>query len=119
MDVFLGRLEAEHAFHSRLHSFIEALEQVVAAILLVMLGRTISALLSDLNWRYVVALGGLVFVFRPALRNRSLTGTAFSPSQHAMVAIYGIRDIGSIYYMAYARARPYSRRQADYGQQRY
>lgn len=51
MGIVLRRKEAEHQFHGRLHSFSEALEHAVTAILLVMLGGAIPALLPYLGWK--------------------------------------------------------------------
>lgn len=107
MGFVLRREEAEHEFHVRLHGFTEALEHAVTAILLVFLGGAIPALLPFLDWQHALVGIALVFVFRPAFGYLSLFRTNYSNSQRAVVAFYGVRGIGSVYYMAYAAGSQY------------
>lgn len=107
MGFILRREEAEHEFHGRLHGFTEALELAVTAILLVLLGGAIPALLPFLTWQYALVGIALVFVFRPAFGYLALHRTAYSRGQRAVVAFYGVRGLGSVYYMAYAAGSQY------------
>lgn len=102
MGVVLRRTEAEHEYHGRLHSFSEALEHSVTAILLVMLGGAIPALLPYLGWPQAALGLALVFLIRPASGMLALVGTQLTLKQRGVVAFYGVRGIGSIYYLAYA-----------------
>lgn len=102
MGVVLRRKEAEHEYHGRLHSFSEALEHAVTAILLVMLGGAIPALLPYLGWPQAALGLALVFLIRPASGMLALVGTQLSLKQRGVVAFYGVRGIGSVYYLAYA-----------------
>lgn len=102
MGLVLRRAEAEHEFHVRLHSFSEALEHAVTAILLVMLGGAIPALLPYLDWTHAALGIALIFLIRPLCGMLALIGTPLSARQRATVAFYGVRGIGSIYYLAYA-----------------
>jgi len=102
MGLALRREEAGHEYHGRLHNFSDALEQAVTAILLVMLGGAIPALLPYLDWRHAILGCALIFVIRPAGGMIALIGTSLSTKQRAVVAFYGVRGIGSIYYLAYA-----------------
>lgn len=105
MGVVLRRKEAEHEYHGRLHSFSSALEHSVTAILLVLLGGAIPALLGYLDWRHAALGVALIFLFRPLSGMLALWGTALSIRQRGVVAFYGVRGIGSIYYLAYAGAQ--------------
>ena len=102
MGLVLRREEAEHEYHARLHSFSEALEHAVTAILLVMLGGAIPALLPYLDWSHALLGLALIFLIRPISGMLSLWGTSLSLRQRGVVAFYGVRGIGSIYYLAYA-----------------
>lgn len=102
MGLVLRRAEAKHDFHVRLHSFSSALEHAVTAILLLMLGGSIPILLPYLDWALVAVGIALVFLIRPLAGMVSLVGTSLSFSQRGVVAFYGVRGIGSIYYLAYA-----------------
>ena len=98
----LRREESQDQFHERLHSFSEALEHTLTAVLLVALGAAIPALLPYLDWSHAFVGLALIFVIRPAAGWVSLAGAGLSKRERWVVAFYGIRGIGSIYYLAYA-----------------
>lgn len=102
MGLILRRQEANHQFHGKMHSFSEALEHAVTALLLVMLGGAIPALLPFLSWKEAAIGLALLFVIRPAMGLVSLIGTRLTLPERAVIAFYGVRGIGSIYYLAYA-----------------
>ena len=102
MGIVLRRKEAEHDYHGRLHSFSSALEHSVTAILLVLLGGAIPSLLTYLDWPHALLGVALIFVIRPLSGMLALVRTKLSVRQRGVVAFYGVRGIGSIYYLAYA-----------------
>lgn len=98
----LRRSETEHRFHRRLHDFSESLEHALTAILLVALGAAIPFL-----WPYFTLQHGaigvaLVFLIRPLVAWMSLARTALRSRERLVVSFYGVRGIGSVYYLAYA-----------------
>jgi sodium/hydrogen antiporter len=97
----LRRSETEHDYHAKLHTFVEALERALTAILLFALGAAIPLLLPHVTWQVVAIAAALIFVIRPAVAWASLTGTSLQGRQRAVVAFYGIRGIGSIYYLSF------------------
>jgi NhaP-type Na+/H+ or K+/H+ antiporter len=96
------RVERESEYHRRLHAFCDSIEHAVTAVLLLMLGSTMPALWSELDWRHSVIGFGLLFVIRPVAGWLSLLGTSFNVRERCVVAFFGVRGIGSIYYLAYA-----------------
>ncbi|WP_338241206.1 cation:proton antiporter [Aurantiacibacter hainanensis] len=98
----LRREESQDEFHERLHSFSEALEHALTAVLLVALGAAIPALLPYLDWSHALVGLALIFVIRPVAGWVSLAGAGLEKRERWAVAFYGIRGIGSIYYLAYA-----------------
>ena len=98
----LRRSETNHEYHAKLHDFVEALERALTAILLVALGAAIPSLLPHLTWEVVCISLALVFVIRPVTAWLALTATSLKTRERLVVAFYGIRGIGSIYYLAYA-----------------
>ena len=102
MGLMLRREEEDHEYHARLHSFSEALEHAITAILLVLLGGSLPALLPYLDWSHAALGVALVFLIRPATGMLALVGTRLSVRQRGVVAFYGVRGLGSIYYLAYA-----------------
>ncbi|MBV7255704.1 cation:proton antiporter [Pacificimonas sp. WHA3] len=102
MGLVLRRCESEHEFHRKLHDFSESLEHAVTAILLVMLGGALPILWPHLDWQIAAVGLALIFVIRPVAGMLSLTGSALTLKQRGVVAFYGVRGLGSIYYLAYA-----------------
>ena len=98
----LRRSETNHEYHSKLHDFVEALERALTALLLVALGAAIPILLPHLTWSGIAIAVALIFAIRPLVSWFALSGTGLKPRERGVIAIYGIRGIGSIYYLAYA-----------------
>lgn len=98
----LRREESQDRFHERLHSFSEALEHTLTAILLVALGAAIPNLLPYLDWSHAIIGLALVFAIRPVIAWFSLARAGLGRRERAVISFYGIRGIGSIYYLAYA-----------------
>lgn len=102
MGLTLRRVEVGHHFHRRLHDFGEAIEHALTAILLVALGSVLPLLLADLGWLQVILALALLFVARPIIAWLSLLRTGLGHGSRVRVAVYGVRGIGSIYYLCYA-----------------
>lgn len=100
----LRREESQDRFHEKLHSFSEALEHTLTAVLLVALGAAIPGLLPYLDWPHAIIGLALIFVIRPVAGWLSLAGAGLNRRERATVSFFGIRGIGSIYYLAYAGA---------------
>ena len=98
----LRRVEGHHAFHRRLHDFTEAIEHALTAVLLVALGGVLPMLLAELTLAHALIALALILVVRPLAGWLSLAGTALHGRDRAVVAAYGVRGVGSIYYLAYA-----------------
>lgn len=96
----------DDAYHRVLHEFAGQLEQLLALGLLVFFGAAISTgLLGNLRWEGV-AVGLLaIFVIRPLAARLALTGTKTSRDERRAIGFFGIRGIGSLYYLAYASRR--------------
>jgi NhaP-type Na+/H+ or K+/H+ antiporter len=98
----LRRSETEHRFHRRLHDFSESLEHSLTAILLVAIGAAIPFLWPHFTIQHGAIGLALVFLIRPLVGWMSLANTALQGRERLVVSFYGVRGIGSIYYLAYA-----------------
>ena len=96
------RAEAEHEFHQRLHAFASSIEHAITAILLVLLGSVMPSLWPHLDWSHTIIGFGLILVIRPMAGMLGLLGTSLNRRARVTVAIYGVRGIGSLYYLGYA-----------------
>lgn len=102
MGLTLRRVERDHVFHRRLHDFSESIEHALTAVLLVALGSALPRLFVDLTWTHLVVALLLLLIVRPLAGWLALLGTGIGRRDRAVMAIYGVRGIGSIYYLAYA-----------------
>jgi NhaP-type Na+/H+ or K+/H+ antiporter len=98
----LRRAESHHDFHRRLHDFSQSLEHALTALILVALGGALPGLWPHLGWAEASLALALVFVIRPLAGWVSLAGTVLKNRERIVVAFYGVRGVGSIYYLAYA-----------------
>ena len=96
--------EREHAYHSELHSFTEQVERLLMMVLLVCFGAAIAegSVFGALDWPAVGATVLILFVIRPLCAWISLIGYAGSAHEKAVIAFFGIRGLGSFYYLAFA-----------------
>lgn len=102
LGLTLRRIEEDHSFHRRLHDFSESIEHALTAILLVALGTVLPMLFSALTWTHAFIALMLIFVIRPLSGWMALLNTDLDRRGRAVVSVYGVRGIGSIYYLCYA-----------------
>lgn len=102
--VTLRREESDHAFHVRLHDFSETIEHALTAVILIGLGAVMPALLTALDVRGAAVGLGLIFLVRPVVGWLALWRCRLRLRERAVVAFYGVRGVGSLYYLSYAGA---------------
>lgn len=96
------RVEEKHSFHGNLHLFNLAIEHALTAVLLLMTGAALGAYLDMVEWRHVAIAASLVFLVRPLSGWLALAGTGLPPRERLVTAVFGVRGIGSLYYLAFA-----------------
>ena len=96
-------VEQNHAYHEKLHEFIEQLERLLMMILLVLFGGAISSgnLLGTMDGAVVLFALLVLFVVRPVCGWISLAGLARPPGERGAISFFGVRGLGSAYYLAY------------------
>ncbi|MFP9099259.1 cation:proton antiporter [Flavobacterium sp. RHBU_24] len=98
-----SRYEEHQPQVTSLHDFNEELERFVVAVIFVVTGFFIAlrhAVLFDI-YTLLTALC-LILIVRPAAGYLSYIGSGLKPFQKFVLSFYGIRGIGSIFYLAYA-----------------
>ncbi|MDP8936307.1 MAG: cation:proton antiporter [Actinomycetota bacterium] len=99
----IRRQERDHAYHEVLHGVAESTERLLSAALLVLLGgAVVEGVLSGLGWKGAVVGLVIVLVLRPLAGFVSLSGIGTAPGERMAIAFFGVRGIGSIYYLAHA-----------------
>ena len=95
--------ERASEYHSVLHNFAEEIEQLLVVGLLVLLGGALANGLLDGLDAAGIAVGLLcIGVARPLAAGVALAGGRATRRERRTIAFFGIRGIGSIYYVAYA-----------------
>jgi NhaP-type Na+/H+ or K+/H+ antiporter len=97
--------ERSHEYHQVLHDFAEQIERLLTVLLLLLFGgAVVGGLLAPLTWPAALAGLALIFVIRPLSGFLALRGAPGRTAEHWVIAAFGIRGIGSFYYVAYALA---------------
>jgi len=95
--------ERSHVYQSVLHRFIEQIERLLTLGVLLALGHaSVNGLLDALTWQSAFVGVMLVFVIRPAVAWVALGRVVGSSASRGAVAFFGVRGVGSLYYLAYA-----------------
>ena len=99
----LRQQERSHHYRARLHEFSEQLERLFMMVLLVLFGGALAGeLLAPLTWG-AAAIGLLcLFAVRPLAGLVALAGSGLPFDERAAISFFGIRGVGSFYYLAYA-----------------
>ncbi|MDZ5661195.1 sodium:proton antiporter [Nocardioides sp. zg-1308] len=100
-----------HSYQRAMHGVVERLERLMTLLVLLVLGMAMTqGLLEHLDWRGVVVALALVLVVRPLAGYLSLAVLARDEDEEggldrgelAAVAFFGVRGIGSLFYLGYA-----------------
>jgi len=104
--VTLRNFEIKHEFHKQLHSFTDQIERILVAIVLILFGGSlVSGVLGALSGQMVVL--GIVFVLvvRPLAGYLALLGTDLHRLQRWSISFFGIKGIGSFFYLSFALSK--------------
>ncbi len=80
--------------------FAEQLERIGGVALVILVGTLLTY--ADLSWNAFLFVAALFFVIRPVSVWLGLLGSPTTGLQRELIAWFGIRGIGSIYYLMYA-----------------
>jgi NhaP-type Na+/H+ or K+/H+ antiporter len=97
------RVERKHSYHSVLHTFVEQIERLLTVAVVVLLGGAVArGLFDEVRWLDVVLALGFLLVIRPAAGWLALTPGKTGSRDRAVIAFFGVRGVGTLYYVAYA-----------------
>jgi NhaP-type Na+/H+ or K+/H+ antiporter len=103
--VAFRRYERHHEYNRRLHEFTLTVEKLAEMAVMLVLGTVLPlATLGDLGLPLVAVVAGLLFVVRPLAAWIALLGSRASRKERLFIGWFGIRGIGSVYYMGFALA---------------
>ena len=99
----LRHYEWEHEYYHHLHDFAVIAERLLMAAVLVLFGGAlVGGLLAPLTPIHVAVGLAIVLVVRPLAGLVGFIGSSISFSERLVISAFGIRGIGSFFYLAYA-----------------
>ncbi|MFN7101995.1 MAG: cation:proton antiporter [Pseudorhizobium sp.] len=102
--VTLRSVERQHAYHKSLHDFAEQIERLLMMVLIVCFGMILGdgRIFAAISWEIVVVAVLTIFLIRPLFGWLSLIGLPNRASEKLVISFFGIRGLGSFYYLAFA-----------------
>ncbi|MDQ0823009.1 NhaP-type Na+/H+ or K+/H+ antiporter [Arthrobacter sp. V4I6] len=101
--VTIRAAERTHGFHRVMHSYVEQLERLMTVVILVLLGGAIArGLLAGIGWPEILVALVFLLLVRPLSGWLALARGKTGPRERIAISFFGIRGIGSLYYLAYA-----------------
>lgn len=101
--VAIRNSERDHGYHGVLHKFVEQIERMLTVAVIVLLGGAVSTGLFDsITWVDVVVALVILLVVRPLAGWIALTPGKTGPRERGVIAFFGVRGVGSLFYIAYA-----------------
>jgi NhaP-type Na+/H+ or K+/H+ antiporter len=101
--VTLRTAERHHSYHRVLHSFVEQVERLLTVAVIVLLGGAlVRGVLSDVGWAEVLVALLVLLVVRPLAGWAGLLRGRTGPWERRVVAFFGVRGVGTFFYVAYA-----------------
>lgn len=100
----LRNASRDHDYHERLHGFAEEAERLLMMLLLVLFDGIVAfgGLLAAFDWWALLFVAGVLLVARPAAGLLSLAGSKLPWREQLVISFFGIRGMGSVYYLAFA-----------------
>jgi sodium/hydrogen antiporter len=100
--VMIRRAARGHDFNKRLHDFADEAERLLMMFMLLMFGGMIAGgLLSDIGWEEALFAAIMLLLIRPLAGWISLLGFRRPRFERGVIAFFGIRGLGSVYYLSY------------------
>ncbi|HSJ83133.1 MAG TPA: cation:proton antiporter [Acidimicrobiia bacterium] len=101
--VVIRNQERKHSYLEVMHQFSDQIERLLSAVVLILFGGALATgILRYLDWRGVLVAALIVLVVRPLAGMAGLARSPMPQRERAAVAFFGIRGVGSFYYLAYA-----------------
>jgi NhaP-type Na+/H+ or K+/H+ antiporter len=101
--ISIRNYELHHAYHQKMHSFTDQIERILLAIVLILFGGALVYVLArNISWTVVIFTFLCIFIIRPVTAWVSLFSTDLHNKEKAAISFFGIKGIGSFFYLAYA-----------------
>ncbi len=100
--LMIRRAAQGHDFNKRLHDFADEAERLLMMLMLLLFGGMLAAgLLEGIGWEEMLFAAVMLLVIRPFAGWIGLFGVKRPKLELAIIAFFGIRGLGSVYYLSY------------------
>ncbi len=95
--------ERSHGYHRVLHQYVEQAERLLTVVIIFLLGgAAVTGLFVGASWPEVLVAAAILLIVRPLAGWVGRAGGRTGPRERALIAFFGVRGIGSLFYVAYA-----------------
>lgn len=95
--------ERDHGYHGVLHKFVEQIERLLTVAVVILLGGAVSrGLFASVGWVEIAVALAFILIIRPVSGWIGLTPGKTGPRERAVISFFGVRGVGSLFYIAYA-----------------
>jgi sodium/hydrogen antiporter len=93
----------ELEYHSNLHALTDQIERILVAVMLILFGGSLlTGLLDRLTWNMALFSLACIFLIRPVAGLAALIGVNMRAKEKLAISFFGIKGIGSFFYLAFA-----------------
>jgi sodium/hydrogen antiporter len=99
----LRRAARDHGYNERMHDFADESERLLMLLLLILFGGMLAAedIFALLSSGHLLFAAAMLLLVRPAAALISMVGVQRPMLEKGIIAFFGIRGLGSVYYLAY------------------
>jgi NhaP-type Na+/H+ or K+/H+ antiporter len=95
--------ERAHGYHRVLHQYVEQIERMLTVLIIFLLGgAAVTGLLAGTTWGEVLFVLAVLVLVRPVAGLLGLAGGKTGPRERTVIALFGVRGVGSVFYLAFA-----------------
>ncbi|GAA3028707.1 cation:proton antiporter [Actinokineospora globicatena] len=95
--------ERSHGYHRILHQYVEQTERMLTVVVVFLLGgAAVTGLFDGLRWSEALFAGAVLVLVRPAAGLAGLAWGRTGPRERVAISFFGVRGVGSLFYIAYA-----------------
>ncbi|MBT0609010.1 cation:proton antiporter [Aequorivita echinoideorum] len=100
--ITLRHYEKGHKYHKDMHTFTDQIERLLICVLLIVFGGAVAlGVLDALTWQMALFVVVFIFLIRPATGLLALSTVKLKLMQKFAISFFGIRGMGSIFYLAF------------------
>ncbi len=101
--LMLRRAAPDDGYNHRMHDFADESERLLMLLLLILFGGMLASddIFAPLTLGHMLFAGAMLLIVRPAAALVALVGVQRPGLEKGIIAFFGIRGLGSVYYLAY------------------